>query len=163
MPSNMRLPGFHSNLEKKMIFFQGTVDAKKYAAWDLQPNFVISFFGRKMCGWGFTTWFFHYFFERAYWIFERVWAKLHKYDHFLGHRLEWPIVPDLFFEHLSAFGQNFISMAISLGIVWNGLLSQTYCVRAFWIANCPGLIEETRLKKQNFPDLFGSRVLSSKL
>ena len=49
----------------------------------------------------------------------------------MGHRLEWPVIPDLFFEHLSAFVQNFISMAISLGIVWNSLLSQTYCVRAF--------------------------------
>ena len=68
-----------------------------------------------------------------------------------------------YIEHLSAFGQNFISMAISLGIVWGGLLSQTYYVRAFGETNCPGLIEETRLKKHNFPDSFGSRVLSSKL
>ena len=29
-------------------------------------------------------------------------------------------------EHLSAIGQNFISMAVSWGIVWSGLLSQTY-------------------------------------
>ena len=63
-------------------------------------------------------------FGRAYRTFERDWVEFHKYGCFLGHRLEWPIVPDLFLEHLSAFGQNFISMAISLGIVWNGLLSQ---------------------------------------
>ena len=29
-------------------------------------------------------------------------------------------------EHLSALGKNFISMTISWGIVWSGLLSQTY-------------------------------------
>ena len=40
---------------KKNCFFQCTVDAKKGTAGDLQPNFVISFFWRKMCGLGFTA------------------------------------------------------------------------------------------------------------
>ena len=106
MPKRVRLRIY--NLILSFRFLGG-----KCATGDLQPDF------------------FSFCFGRAYRTFERDWAEFHKYGRFLGHRLEWPIVTDLFFEHLSAFGQNFISMAISLGIVWNGLLFQTYCVRAF--------------------------------
>ena len=101
-------------------------------------------------GWRFTSWFCHFVFWE-----ENVWQGIYN--------LIFSFWGGGYIEHLSAVWQNFISMAISLGIVWSGLLSKTYYVRAFWVANCPGLIEETRLKKQNFPDLFGSRVLSSKL
>ena len=53
---------------------------------------------------------------------------------FLGGKCAtWDLQPDFsncflggHIEHLSAFGQNFIRMAVSWGIVWSGLLSQIY-------------------------------------
>ena len=63
------------------------------------------------------------------WTFERVWTEFHKYGHFLGHRLERPIVPDLLCSR-----------------VLSSELSRTYWGNESKEAKFPGLIWFTRFE-----------------
>ena len=65
----------------------------------------------------------------VHWTFERGLKEFHKYGHFLGDRLEWPIAPDLLCSR-----------------VLSSELSRTYWGNASKEAKFPGLICFTRFE-----------------